>query len=127
MALQLSSQAPAVIARRLAEIRSGKLPTETKPQGPILIRGTEGMAVQLASCCRPIPGDEIVGSMKKGQGLVVHAADCRQAVRSRSIATASPTTSRRPCSPIRWSRFAARKWWACRPPNGDTPSSRPAR
>ena len=41
------------------------------------------MAVQLATCCRPIPGDTIVGSMKKGQGLVVHAAECRQATRSR--------------------------------------------
>jgi (p)ppGpp synthase/HD superfamily hydrolase len=43
------------------------------------------MAVQLANCCRPIPGDDIVGSMKKGQGLVVHIADCRHAVRSRRI------------------------------------------
>jgi guanosine-3',5'-bis(diphosphate) 3'-pyrophosphohydrolase len=51
----------------------------------VVIRGTEGMAVQMASCCRPIPGDEIVGSMKKGQGLVVHAADCRQAARSRRV------------------------------------------
>jgi guanosine-3',5'-bis(diphosphate) 3'-pyrophosphohydrolase len=39
--------------------------------------------VQLASCCRPIPGDEIVGSIKKGQGLVVHSAECRPATRSR--------------------------------------------
>ena len=51
----------------------------------VVIRGTEGMAVQLATCCRPIPGDAIVGSMKKGQGLVVHAADCKQATRSRRI------------------------------------------
>jgi guanosine-3',5'-bis(diphosphate) 3'-pyrophosphohydrolase len=41
------------------------------------------MGVQLASCCRPIPGDAIVGSIKKGQGLVVHAADCASIVRSR--------------------------------------------
>jgi len=50
-----------------------------------VIRGSEGMAVQLASCCRPIPGDAIVGSMKKGQGLVVHTAECKQALRSRRI------------------------------------------
>jgi len=41
------------------------------------------MAVQLATCCRPIPGDAIVGSIKKGQGLVVHASDCASSVRSR--------------------------------------------
>jgi len=48
-----------------------------------MIRGTEGMAVQLASCCRPIPGDAIVGSMKKGQGLVVHSDECGNIERSR--------------------------------------------
>jgi len=41
------------------------------------------MAVQLASCCRPIPGDAIVGSIKKGQGLVVHVAECHTIARSR--------------------------------------------
>jgi (p)ppGpp synthase/HD superfamily hydrolase len=40
--------------------------------------------VQLASCCRPIPGDTVVGSIKKGQGLVVHDAECRAIVRSRT-------------------------------------------
>ena len=34
------------------------------------------MAVQFANCCRPIPGDPIIGSIKKGQGLVVHTHDC---------------------------------------------------
>jgi (p)ppGpp synthase/HD superfamily hydrolase len=42
------------------------------------------MAVQLATCCRPIPGDAIVGSIKKGQGLVVHASECASIVRSRT-------------------------------------------
>jgi GTP pyrophosphokinase len=41
------------------------------------------MAVQFASCCRPIPGDDIVGSMKKGQGLVVHTHDCPVARKTR--------------------------------------------
>ncbi|MBI3371648.1 MAG: bifunctional (p)ppGpp synthetase/guanosine-3',5'-bis(diphosphate) 3'-pyrophosphohydrolase [Betaproteobacteria bacterium] len=82
----LGKRLPAVVARRLLRRAeparedargSGKLP------GRVTIQGTEGMAVQLATCCRPIPGDQIVGSIKKGQGMVVHAADCLQIVRSR--------------------------------------------
>jgi RelA/SpoT family (p)ppGpp synthetase len=80
----LGRRLPAVLARRLARTaeRDDAKGPHTKPAS-VVIRGTEGMAVQLATCCRPIPGDEIVGSMKKGQGLVVHAADCRPAMRSR--------------------------------------------
>jgi RelA/SpoT family (p)ppGpp synthetase len=79
----LGRRLPAVLARRLlrkAEREDAK--GGVKPAS-VVIRGTEGMAVQLANCCRPIPGDAIIGSMKKGQGLVVHTADCRQALRSR--------------------------------------------
>jgi RelA/SpoT family (p)ppGpp synthetase len=82
----LGRRLPAVVARRLlrkTEREEAKSGTPKAAGASIVIRGTEGMAVQLASCCRPIPGDAIVGSMKKGQGLVVHAADCRQATRSR--------------------------------------------
>jgi GTP pyrophosphokinase len=42
----------------------------------ITIRGTEGLAVQLAPCCRPIPGDPIIAQIRKGQGLAVHTHDC---------------------------------------------------
>jgi RelA/SpoT family (p)ppGpp synthetase len=80
----LGKRLPAVVARRLlrhAERDEPKAPA--RGAGSVVIRGTEGMAVQLATCCRPIPGDAIVGSIKKGQGLVVHAADCRAVERSR--------------------------------------------
>src|SRR5262245_26746302 len=76
----LGKRLPAVVARRLVkhvDVEDGK------SVGSVTIRGTEGMAVQLATCCRPIPGDSIVGSIKKGQGLVVHSADCRSILRSR--------------------------------------------
>jgi len=82
----LGKRLPAVVARRLLrrpEPAGDTRPAPQKPLGSVVIRGTEGMAVQLASCCRPIPGDDIVGSIKKGQGLVVHMADCRAAARSR--------------------------------------------
>jgi GTP diphosphokinase / guanosine-3',5'-bis(diphosphate) 3'-diphosphatase len=77
----LGKRLPAVVARRL--LRQNDPKEEAKPAGSVTIRGTEGMAVQLASCCRPIPGDTIVGSIKKGQGLVVHADDCATIVKSR--------------------------------------------
>ncbi len=73
---------PAVIARRLV-MRADAEPKPVSKAASVVIRGTEGVAVQLATCCRPIPGDAIVGSMKKGLGLVVHGADCRVIERSR--------------------------------------------
>jgi GTP pyrophosphokinase len=51
--------------------------------GPVVIRGTEGMALQASNCCNPIPGDEIVGHMRRDQGLAVHQADCPVAARGR--------------------------------------------
>ena len=45
-------------------------------QGTLTLRGVEGVAIQYAKCCRPIPGDTIVGQFRKGQGLVVHLRDC---------------------------------------------------
>jgi len=50
----------------------------------LAIHGTEGMAIQLARCCQPIPGDPIIGSIKKGSGLVIHTHDCPTIRKSRS-------------------------------------------
>ena len=47
----------------------------TKP-GALTLRGVEGVAIQYARCCRPIPGDTIVGQFRKGQGLIVHLREC---------------------------------------------------
>lgn len=79
----LGKRLAAVVARRL-------LAHEVTPQaesvmpGSVVIRGTEGIAIQLARCCRPIPGDPIIGSIKKGQGLVVHTHDCLVIRKSRN-------------------------------------------
>jgi GTP diphosphokinase / guanosine-3',5'-bis(diphosphate) 3'-diphosphatase len=78
----LGKQLPAVVARRLV-MRAEAEARPVSKAASVVIRGTEGMAVQLASCCRPIPGDAIIGSMKKGQGLVVHSAECGAIERSR--------------------------------------------
>jgi GTP pyrophosphokinase len=49
---------------------------ETAAQGSITLDGSENASVQFAHCCRPIPGDAIVGYLGRGEGLVVHIADC---------------------------------------------------
>jgi GTP pyrophosphokinase len=43
---------------------------------PVIIYGNEGISAELATCCMPIPGDEIIGQLKRDQGLVVHTLDC---------------------------------------------------
>jgi guanosine-3',5'-bis(diphosphate) 3'-pyrophosphohydrolase len=45
-------------------------------QGVVFVDGSEGNSIQLAPCCRPIPGDAIVGYLGRGEGLLVHTADC---------------------------------------------------
>ena len=42
----------------------------------ITIRGSEGMAITLATCCHPIPGDPILGFINKDKGLIIHTHDC---------------------------------------------------
>ncbi|MBX3676122.1 MAG: bifunctional (p)ppGpp synthetase/guanosine-3',5'-bis(diphosphate) 3'-pyrophosphohydrolase [Rhodocyclaceae bacterium] len=71
-----------VVARRLM-LHGEAQQAEVRAAGPVPIRGTEGMAVQLARCCQPIPGDPVVGSIKKGQGLIVHVFDCPGIIKSR--------------------------------------------
>ena len=45
-------------------------------QGVVFVDGSVGNSIQLAPCCRPIPGDPIVGYLGRGEGLLVHTADC---------------------------------------------------
>ena len=80
----LGKRIAAVVARRLLAKESGGLIDEMPQLSTVVIRGTEGMAIQLAPCCHPIPGDPIIGSIRKGQGLVVHAHDCPVILKSRS-------------------------------------------
>jgi GTP diphosphokinase / guanosine-3',5'-bis(diphosphate) 3'-diphosphatase len=88
----LGRRLAAVVARQLAvgtapdageAETSASRPLPTMPNVPVSVRGTEGMAVQMANCCHPIPADPIVGHIRKGQGLAVHQADCYHAQRAR--------------------------------------------
>jgi guanosine-3',5'-bis(diphosphate) 3'-pyrophosphohydrolase len=54
---------------------------ENVSQGAVLLDGSENASVQFASCCRPVPGDAILGYLGRGEGLVVHREDCNVAQR----------------------------------------------
>ncbi len=61
--------------------------TQHAPSGgldPVTIYGSEGVSVQLAPCCLPIPGDQVQGQLRRDQGLIVHTNDCMAAKRLRS-------------------------------------------
>ncbi|HZN25292.1 MAG TPA: bifunctional (p)ppGpp synthetase/guanosine-3',5'-bis(diphosphate) 3'-pyrophosphohydrolase [Burkholderiales bacterium] len=71
----LGKRLSAVIARQLLSLGAAA-PQESGVPGTVVIRGSEGMAVQFAKCCKPIPGDPIIGMISKGQGMVIHTHDC---------------------------------------------------
>jgi guanosine-3',5'-bis(diphosphate) 3'-pyrophosphohydrolase len=54
---------------------------ESVSQGSLLLDGSEGASVQFAQCCKPIPGDGILGYLGRGEGLVIHTDDCAVAKR----------------------------------------------
>ncbi|MGB0205326.1 MAG: bifunctional GTP diphosphokinase/guanosine-3',5'-bis pyrophosphate 3'-pyrophosphohydrolase [Neptuniibacter sp.] len=70
-----------VVARRLRPVETEETVTDetdkSRRQKPMSIKGTEGMVLQYAKCCLPIPGDKIIGHISTGKGLVIHQTDCR--------------------------------------------------
>jgi GTP pyrophosphokinase/guanosine-3',5'-bis(diphosphate) 3'-pyrophosphohydrolase len=78
----LGKRLPSVVARRL--LAREEMSRTSPSHLALAIHGTEGMAIQLARCCQPIPGDPIIGSIKKGSGLVIHTHDCPSIRKSRS-------------------------------------------
>ncbi|MXR38271.1 RelA/SpoT family protein [Craterilacuibacter sinensis] len=71
---------PIAVARRLVEL-AGRKSGESVRVSAIAIRGNESGTIQLATCCSPIPGDEIVGAIAKGQGLIIHRSLCANILR----------------------------------------------
>jgi len=75
-----------LVARRLFtdEVDDTASESELVPGRPALaIQGTEGMVVSYGKCCYPIPGDQIVGKLSKGRGLVIHQVGCKNIVNER--------------------------------------------
>lgn len=94
--LALGRRVAAVVARRIEIVlhELGHEPSATAQMLPgvalgeespaVAVTGDEGMSMILSPCCRPIPGDVIVGYLGKGEGLQIHVQDCKVAKRLHS-------------------------------------------
>jgi GTP pyrophosphokinase len=54
---------------------------ENLSQGAVILDGAENTSIKYATCCRPIPGDGVLGYLGRGEGLVVHTDECAVARR----------------------------------------------
>src|SRR5690554_4687198 len=91
----LGNRTAHVIARRLLSTEeSAANPLAT--DGPLVIRGTEGLVLNYARCCTPIPGDLIVGHLSAGKGMVVHRDSCKNISELRN----NPEK----CIPLTWAK-----------------------
>ncbi len=86
----LGNRVAILVARRLVqttveENKEAGAALERGPSGPLIIKGTEGMVVNFAKCCRPIPGDRILGFVTAGRGIVIHTDSCKNVAEYRSL------------------------------------------
>ncbi|WP_425467078.1 bifunctional GTP diphosphokinase/guanosine-3',5'-bis pyrophosphate 3'-pyrophosphohydrolase [Plasticicumulans acidivorans] len=76
----LGTRVAPLLAKRLLPNQGGNDAPEAERAGkgaPLLIKGSEGTVVSFGKCCRPLPGDAIVGYLTAGRGVVVHRDSCK--------------------------------------------------
>ncbi|HZJ95152.1 MAG TPA: bifunctional GTP diphosphokinase/guanosine-3',5'-bis pyrophosphate 3'-pyrophosphohydrolase [Thiopseudomonas sp.] len=91
----LGNRTAHVVARRLLS-KEGSDKHPLASDGPLVIHGTEGLVLNYARCCTPIPGDLIVGHLSAGKGMVVHRDNCKNISEFRN----NPEK----CIPLTWAK-----------------------
>ena len=66
-----------LVARALVPSETADSKDDDMAMRPLVIKGTEGMVMRFSKCCRPIPGDPVIGIITGGRGLMIHAQSCR--------------------------------------------------
>ena len=78
--IALGNRMPDAVATQLLEFQGDaagrEAPTPEKPRDKIRITGAERGVLSFANCCHPLPGDDIVGHLSSGKGIVVHREEC---------------------------------------------------
>lgn len=82
----LGNNMPMVVAHMLLQHDEEYQGEHAKQEvfAPIAIKGTEGAVVTYAKCCRPIPGDPVIGFVSSGRGIVIHTEDCKNVAEYRN-------------------------------------------
>ncbi|HZJ93548.1 MAG TPA: bifunctional GTP diphosphokinase/guanosine-3',5'-bis pyrophosphate 3'-pyrophosphohydrolase [Thiopseudomonas sp.] len=91
----LGNRTAHMVARRLLSTEESDM-SALAADGPLVIRGTEGLVLNYARCCTPIPGDLIVGHLSAGKGMVVHRDSCKNISEFRN----NPEK----CVPLTWAK-----------------------
>ncbi len=61
------------VPKPVTDASSGKGRTQS---GTVAVKGLSGLLIRFAHCCNPVPGDEIVGFVSRGRGVIIHRTDC---------------------------------------------------
>jgi GTP diphosphokinase / guanosine-3',5'-bis(diphosphate) 3'-diphosphatase len=88
--LQRLKQGEAAVEERPGEGLVRGKDERTRPEGTasrygINVEGIDDVMVRLAKCCRPVPGDEIVGYISLGRGITIHREDCKNVVSLKKV------------------------------------------
>ena len=97
--IALGNRMPDVVASQLLASRgkkAGKRQVSAHAHEKIRITGAERGVLSFANCCHPLPGDDIIGYLSSGKGIVVHREECPNVIELRK----SPER----CVAIEWDR-----------------------
>jgi len=74
--ITLTSDSKESVEDALIEKVNSKLAFEKNYKNDIIVAGMGDLLVNIANCCKPVKGDDIIGFITKGQGITVHKCDC---------------------------------------------------